>query len=141
MSRPVSPLILAGAVLLSALALSACTPSGGSTAAPVPTPTVTVTVTATPEAPTVVPPSAADPLTALEAWSICYAASMPLLDPAFWTPMPYDPSAVSAGAAGTFDVTVGFAPKADQSGAIVPCVVGGTIGAPTLEVNGPIDLG
>lgn len=129
-------------VATAALALAGCA-SGAAPAAsttPGPTVTVTATVTATPEP---VAQSPDDPLTALEAWSICYARAvgdggLPTDD---WVPPTFQPETVKAEGDG-FSMLLGFAPKGEGWGAGYDCSVSGTLGAPVItNFNGPYDFG
>ncbi|MFG6401977.1 hypothetical protein [Microbacterium sp. P04] len=140
------------AVSLCAIALAGC---GASTASP-PTPTVTVTatatatVTATPASspqPAVVERSAADALTAWDAWLVCWGATYGQYHDTS-TVFPFSPDSPSGGDSitdkgdGTFEVLVAFANSSGQgNGAESICIAGGTVGNPSVELQGGRDFG
>lgn len=133
---------IAGVAGIAAVALSGCAPTTPSaTPAPTVTVTATATVTAAPAAP--VEPSPDDPLTALTAWSVCYARAVSdgNLPADEWDPPTYQPDSVTPEGDG-FSMIVGFAPKGGGYGAGYDCTVTGTVGAPVItNFNGPYDFG
>jgi hypothetical protein len=107
----------------------------GCAGTPAAAPTVTVTVEATPSpVPTVTAPaatrSATDPLTALDAWTACYAAvhsEFDLTDDA--DTLPYEPSAVTPLADGAFEVEIVF------PGILTTCTIAGSLARPLLTLS------
>ena len=126
------------ATALTALALTGCT--APDTPAAAPTVTVTTTVTAEPT-PAPVTRSADDALSALDAWLVCYGATYGLYSETS-TLFPYSADRVTDNGDGTFEVLVPFAPSSGEgSGAESICVAGGTVGEPTIELQGGRDFG
>ena len=129
-----SVLILAAGTL----AFTGCSASPGA-----PAPAVTATVTASPA-----PRTAADKLTALDAWLACSAAERAgygLQNPGTVF-SPYDESMVIAQSDGSFTVQVGFQPPGGTTenpvyGAVAECSVKGTVGEPDITSLGETDLG
>jgi hypothetical protein len=131
------PLAIAG-LLLATTSLLGCAVSDPASA---PTATATATATATPAAPTAVIRSAADALTALDAWLVCYGATYGVYSETS-TLFPYTPEVVTENGDGTFEVRVPFAPTSGTgSGAESICVAEGTVGEPVVELRGGRDFG
>lgn len=132
---------------LAALALSACVPEPATdpTAAPTATETVPASSppveTETPATPPADGASADDPLTALGAWSICAGIATEYFPVSDWQRVGYSPDAVHDQGGGTFEVTVPYSQNTGGGTAAIDCIVGGTVGAPDVLVNGPYDLG
>ncbi len=142
MNRRAIAAVAAAALILFALAGCAASASRAAT----PTVTVTSTVTASP-APTSSPRSADDALSELDAWLLCYGATYGLYSETS-TLFPYSsgsPSGretVTDNGDGTFEVLVPFAPSSGEgSGAESICIAGGTVGEPTVELQGGRDFG
>jgi hypothetical protein len=140
---PTIAVIIAGA-LAGCQAAVASSPQ----AQPQPAPTVTVTVTETVQAdPTPAPRSPDDAITALDAWLLCSGATYGEYHESS-TVFPYSPDAISGGRTvtdkgdGTFQVLVPFGPSSGEGyGAESICVAGGTVGEPSVELQGGRDFG
>ena len=93
-------------------------------------------------------PSSSDrPLSAFDAWLLCYGATYGQVHETD-TVYPYSERSASGGKTvtdngdGTFEVLVPFAPTSGQGyGAESICVAGGSIGKPTIELKGARDFG
>ncbi|MDT0183258.1 hypothetical protein Q9S36_24030 [Microbacterium sp. ARD31] len=141
---------LAAVAALAVLVLTGCASAAGEVAAPTATVTTTATVTATVTAtpgPTSAPASPDDPLTALDAWLLCYGATYGEYRETS-TLFPYTEGSasgnqtVTGNADGSFEVLVPFAPTSGEGyGAESICVAGGTVGEPTVELRGGRDFG
>jgi hypothetical protein len=134
--------LAAGAVALAAVLLAGCSAAASTT----PTATTTVTVTATPAPATPAPRSTDDPLTALDAWLVCWGATYGQNGESS-TVMPFSPTGPSGTTVtdkgnGVFEVLVPFAPASgDGPGAEAICDVSGTVGHPTIQSLGGRDFG
>lgn len=125
-------------VAIGVLALAGCAPEPGT---PAPAPTVTVTASPAPR-------SAADPLTALDAWLACSSAvqgNYSLNYPGTKI-VQYDATAVTADSAGAFIVKVDFQPPGGTTTNFVPgaegvCTVSGTVGEPVIKEIAFTDFG
>lgn len=134
------------AALLTGPALAGCADQTGSTPTPTVTVTATATVNATPE-PGALPRSFTDPIAQQDAWSLCWGAVFGQ-NSQYWTLESYSPEAPLGGPTvvdngdGTFDVTVMWAPTSGEGFAgEAMCTVGGTVGAPHVELTGVRDYG
>ena len=108
--------------------------------------TATATVTATPE-PVAIPRSFDDPIAEHDAWALCWGAVFGQ-NSQYWTLEPYSAEAPLGGPTvvdngnGTFDVTVMWAPvSGDGFAGEAMCTAGGTIGDPSVQLNGVRDYG
>lgn len=106
-------------------------------------------MTATPDAPEPTAPARTpdDELTALDAWLVCWGATSGLYGDSS-TVYPYVADSASGAETvtdngdGTFEVLVPFAPTSGGgSGAESICIAGGTVGDPTVELQGGRDFG
>lgn len=137
--------LASAAIVLTAAALTGCA-SAAAPSQPVPTATVTATVTATAE-PVTTARSPEDPLTALDAWLLCWGATFGEYHESSEL-FPYSVEAGSGGDTvtdngdGTFEVLVPFAPSSGQGwGAESICIAGGTVGDPSVQLQGGRDFG
>lgn len=137
-------LALSLAVAAACVTLAGCSSPVDAAATPTVTVTTTTTVTATPS-PT--PRSPDDPVTAFDAWLLCYGATYGESHDT-QTVYSYTETSASGGKTitdngdGTFEMLVPFAPTSGKGpGAESICVAGGTIGKPTIQLKGARDFG